>query len=164
LGPDGLPITHEDLQRSRIITDVTSTNEKIFSMVRADPNCIYGLSPRQFEELVAELLHKQGYEIALTPPSHDGGFDMYAARKDGLGEFLYLVECKRYAPQRPVGVEIVRSLYGVVQKEEASAGILVTTSRFTRGATEFQTAIRHRLSLRDYLHLQQWLGTTIVQT
>jgi DNA-directed RNA polymerase specialized sigma24 family protein len=158
LGPDGLPITQGDLQRSRIITDVISTNEKIFRLVQDDPNAIFDLAPRQFEELVAELLHKQGYEIRLTPPSNDGGFDMYAARKDGMGEFLYLVECKRYAPARPVGVDIVRSLYGVVQKEEASAGILVTTSRFTKGAAEFQQSVRHRLSLRDYLHLQGWLA------
>ena len=158
LGPDGLPITREELQGSRIITDLVSTNEKILKMVRKDPSSMYSLSPRQFEELVAELLHEQGYEIALTPPTNDGGFDMYAARKDGLGEFLYLVECKRYAPARPVGVDIVRALYGVVQRMHANAGVIVTTSRFTKGAEAFQKTVRYQLSLRDYLHLQQWLG------
>lgn len=160
LGPDGLPMTQETLRASRIITDVISANEAILTMVQNDPSSVYGLSPRQFEELVAELLHQQGYEVALTPPSRDGGFDMYAARKDGLGEFMYLVECKRYSQERPVGVDIVRALYGVVEKQEASAGVLVTTSRFTKGAAEFQRSVRHRLSLRDYLDLQEWLAAT----
>lgn len=163
LGPDGLPIKQEDLQRSRIITDVISANEKLLRMVRRDPRSVYNLSPREFEELVAELLDQQGYEIALTPPSKDGGFDMYAARKDGLGEFLYLVECKRYALDHRVGVEIVRGLYGVVEKEKASAGIVVTTSHFTKGAHEFQRSVSHRMSLRDYIHLQQWLGVTVLE-
>jgi hypothetical protein len=157
LGPDGLPIREEDLQGSPIITDIISTNEKLLRMVRDDPATMYNLSPRQFEELVAELLDKQGYEIELTPPSKDGGFDMYAARKDGLGEFLYLVECKRYAPVYPVGVGVVRALYGVVQKMKATAGIVVTTAQFTRGAKEFQQSVSYQIALRDYLHLQQWL-------
>jgi restriction system protein len=160
LGPDGLPIREEVLQESRIITDISSANSRIISLVERDPATMYDLSPRQFEELVAELLSKKGYTIELTPASKDGGFDMYAARKDGIGEFLYLVECKRYAQFRPVGVDVVRSLYGVVQKERATAGIIVTTSRFTRGAAEFQTTVPHQLSLRDYLHLQEWLAPT----
>ncbi|HEU0302250.1 MAG TPA: restriction endonuclease [Longimicrobium sp.] len=163
LGPDGLPLTQENLQGSRIITDLTSTNEKILRMVRNDPQTMYNLTPRQFEKLVAELLHEQGYEIALTPASNDGGFDMYAAKKDGLGEFLYLVECKRYAPIRAVGVNVVRALYGIVQQMKACAGIVVTTSHFTRGAKAFQQSVRYQLSLRDYLHLQQWLGATIIE-
>jgi RNA polymerase sigma factor (sigma-70 family) len=161
LGPDGLPIRKEDLQGSRIITDIGNANEKILRMVRNDPKTVYGLSPRQFEELVAALLDEQGYEVRLTPPSRDGGFDMYAAKKDGLGEFLYLVECKRYRLSRPVGVNVVRQLHGVAQSLKASAGIVVTTSRFTRGAREFQQTVRYQLSLRDYLHLRQWLGVTI---
>ena len=87
---------------------------------------------------------------------------MYAARKDRVGEFLFLVECKRYAPHHRVGVEIVRGLYGVVEMHKAHAGIVVTTSHFTKGAQEFQRSVGYRMFLRDYLHLQQWLGVTIL--
>jgi hypothetical protein len=154
---DGRPLTQEDLQGRRIITDVISANEQILRRIRQDPRAMYNLSPREFEQFVAELLEKQGYKVVLTPATNDGGFDMYAARKNGLGEFLYLVECKRYAPAHPVGVDIVRSLYGVVERERASAGVLVTTSRFTKGAIAYQQSLRYRLSLHDYLHLQQML-------
>ena len=100
--------------------------------------------------------------MALTPASKDGGFDIAAARNDDLGEFLYLVECKQYAENNKVGVEIVRSLYGVVEKERATAGIVVTTSYFTRGAAAFQREVSRRMTLHDYIYLQQWLGLPIV--
>lgn len=161
LGPDGRPLTQEALKGSRIITDVISTNEQILRMIRTNPSLMYSLPPRKFEELVAEILDKLGYDISLTPESKDGGFDMYAAWKDGLGEFLYLVECKRYAPNRTVGVRLVRHLNGIVDEKRATAGILVTTSHFTKEAQEFQRQLRHRLSLRDYLHLQEWLALTV---
>jgi restriction system protein len=97
----------------------------------------------------------------LTPPSKDGGKDIYAARKDHLGAFLYIVECKRYAPKRPVGVGLVRQLHGVVQAEQATAGILATTSFFTRGAKEFQETVSFQISLKDYLGIKEWLHTAL---
>ena len=46
------------------------------------------MSPRGFEELVAEMLSRLGYEVTLTPASRDGGKDIYAARRDHLGTFV----------------------------------------------------------------------------
>jgi RNA polymerase sigma factor (sigma-70 family) len=164
LGPDGRPLTQEALEGSRIITDFINTKEQLLRIIRQNPSLMYTLPPRKFEEIVAEILDKLGYDISLTPESKDGGFDMYAAWKDGLGEFLYLVECKRYAPHNTVGVGLVRALHGVVEEKRASAGILVTTSHFTKEAHEFQRRLRHRLSLRDYVHLQEWLALTVPVT
>ena len=87
---------------------------------------MYSLTPRQFEQVVAELLEKQGYDVELTPPSKDGGKDIYVAKKTSLGRFLYLVECKKYGRGRPVGVELIRQLYGVVEQERVNAGIGAT--------------------------------------
>ena len=98
------------------------------SLLDKSPDLLFQLPSRRFEELVAEILEKQGYEVDLTPASGDGGFDMYAAKKDGLGNFLYLVECKRYTPPNKVGVEIIRAVNGVVQAKQATAGAVVTTS------------------------------------
>ncbi|WP_283258622.1 restriction endonuclease [Bradyrhizobium japonicum] len=107
--------------------------------------------------IAREILAKMGYEITLPPEKRDGGFDIYAARKEGLGQFLYLVECKRYAPTHKVGVEIVRSLHGVLQVERATAGAIVTTSFFTSGAREYQQRIEHQMQLHDYITLQTWI-------
>jgi len=97
----------------------------------------------------------------LTPASRDGGKDIYIATKDSLGSFLYLVECKRYAPDRPVGVGFIRQLYGTVQAERATAGILATTSFFTRGAKDFQSKVEFQISLQDYLGIQKWINAAL---
>ena len=157
IGPDGHPLTRESEEYRRVVVDVSSVNAELLRLLKREPESAWKLPPRKFEEIVAEILSKQGYEVSLTPASGDGGFDMYAARKDGLGKFLYLVECKRYVPPSKVGVEIVRSLYGVVQTQRATAGAIVTTSFFTGGAEQFQREVQHQLHLHNYIVLQKWI-------
>jgi restriction system protein len=157
VGLDGQPLSKESDQYKRIIIDVSSANEEILQILKKHPEMVWKLPSRKFEEVVAEILDRQGYEVSLTPASGDGGFDIYAARKEGLGQFLYLVECKRYVPPNKVGVEIVRSLYGVLQAKRATAGAIVTTSFFTAGAEAFQREVQHQLHLHDYIALQKWM-------
>ena len=121
------------------------------------PQRLRELPPRKFEELVADLLARDGYDVHITPESKDGGRDILASRHDGLVPQLLLVECKRYAPKNPVGIQLVRALYGVVQSERATAGLLVSTSRFTRGAVAFQKTVPYQVSLRDYESMVTWL-------
>jgi len=154
----GEPIPYDGDLAPRLIVDVTSINRELLDMVRSNPNLLYSLPTRKFEEIVAELLLRLGYKVELTPPTRDGGFDMYAAKHEILGKFLYLVECKRYAPSHRVGVEIVRSLYGVVQQKKATAGIVATTSFFTSIAKNLQRELEHQMQLADYFDLQRWLG------
>lgn len=95
------------------------------------------------------MLEKQGYSVELTPVSKDGGFDIYVAKKETLGSFLYLVECKRFVPPNRVGVHLIRSLHGVVEKLRANAGMMVTTSFFTSGAQEYANELNYTLHLHD---------------
>jgi len=155
----GRPLITNSSEYRQIIKDVSVVSEDLLRQLQVRPESLYELSPRKFEDLVAELLARQGYEVTLTPPSKDGGKDIYAARRDGFGSFLYLVECKRWAPNRRVGVGVIRQLYGVAQLERASGAMLATTSFFTRGAHEFQQEIEYQLSLRDFYAIQQWLRT-----
>jgi restriction system protein len=154
--PNGAPL-QSGSQQDRIIADVRSVSDKLLERVHADPSMMYDLPSRRFEELIAELLQRLGYQVELTPASRDGGKDIFAAKKDDLGSFLYLVECKRHAPHHKVGVELIRQLYGVVQAERATAGILATTSFFTEPAREFQRQVAHQMSLQDFFGLQKWL-------
>lgn len=158
VGPDGRPLKKESAQQKKIIVDVTETNEALLRILKSDPSMMRTLSPRKFEEIIAELLTKQGYDVTITPVSRDGGFDMYAAKKEGLGRFLYLVECKRYIPPHNVGVDVVRALYGVLQNRKATAGVIVTSSLFTKGAREFSKENFYQLQLHDYIGIQDWLN------
>jgi restriction system protein len=60
-----------------------------------------------------------------------------------------------------VGVEVVRELYGVVQVEKATAGIVATTSHFTKGAKDLQSQLSYQMSLKDYVDVQEWLRSAL---
>ena len=88
---------------------------------------------KAFEQLVAEMYQRQGYKVedqlGLGP---DGGVDV-RARKDGK---LTLVQCK-HRQSSPVGVSIVREMFGLMHHEKADAAVITTTSRFTPEAEAF---------------------------
>lgn len=157
VGPDGRPIGQGSPGERQLISGVVIVTDDLLDRIKAKPAEMYSLIPRQFEELVAELFRRQGYEVTLTPASKDGGKDIYVAKHDTVGALMYLVECKQFAPDRPVGVGLIRQLYGVVQQENATGGILATTSFFTKGAKEFTEKVRYRLSLKNYIDLQKWV-------
>ena len=121
------------------------------------PDQLLHLDPYAFEHLIGELLRRDGYEVQVTDRSGDGGRDIIARTRLRTGPVLILVECKRYAPDRAVGVSLVRALYGVVERDRATAGLLVTTSRFTRGAQEFVNTVQHRMALQDFEGMRSWL-------
>ena len=157
---DNRPLDPDSKPFKLIVNDVALVSDKLLYKLSKNPELLYELPPRLFEEVVAELLRLQGYEVTITPMSRDGGKDIYVANKNSLGSFLYIVECKRHSPDNPVGVRLIRELYGVVQAEKATAGILATTSYFTKDAIKFQQQISNQISLQDYLGIQKWLNKT----
>ena len=145
-------------ESSNIIkVDFSYVNAEFLSYLASHPRAVYDLSPRRFEELISAILRDLGYETTITPPTRDGGADIYAIRKDAVGEILYVVECKRYAPNRPVGIGQIRGLHGVKNISNASAAILVTTSFFTAPAHALQRSLRYEMSLKDYYNIKEWL-------
>lgn len=157
LGPDGRPLDGRSTNGRRLFTDIRLINNELIDHFSQFPDDVYGLTGRQFEELAAELLSRMGYDVQLTSETRDGGKDLYAAKKDGLGSFLFLVECKRFAPDRSVGVGIVRSVYGVAQHERANGAVVLTTSFFSAPAQQFARELRGQMSLKDFVGLQEWL-------
>ncbi|HEY1793340.1 MAG TPA: restriction endonuclease [Opitutaceae bacterium] len=130
--------------------------KRILDELHRNPDELLRMSPRRLEELVAELFAKDGFEVKLTPYSKDGGIDIYAARS-GLVKELYLVQCKQSAKRRRVSIDVVRSLYGVVNRDGATAGLIVTTSHLTRGARSECEQLKHRMGFREYEDLVGWI-------
>ncbi|MBY2935663.1 restriction endonuclease [Rhizobium leguminosarum] len=145
----------------KLLTDVKPriimVNEALVERLRREPQSIFDLPSRKFEELVAELLTDLGYEVELTPATRDGGKDMLAYMATPHGKLLCLVEAKRYRRDRTVGVELVRQLYGTLADGEASSAMMVTTSSFSPDARSFQQRHQYKLALRDYGHILQWI-------
>jgi restriction system protein len=157
LGPDGRPIRRGSSLERPIIERVKLVSEELIRVVAVRPELLFELKPREFEEFAATLFQKQGFEVTLTQQSRDGRKDLYLAQSNRLGSFRYAVECKRYAPDNPVRVGVVRSLYGVVSRENLTAGIVLTTSHFTKDAIEEARETRYRMSLQDFASLRQAL-------
>lgn len=155
----GEPITDSDTLTA-VEVSLAEISDSLLRTLAAHPELLHTLHWRKFEELVAELLNREGFDVTLTSASGDRGVDIYALRHEGFGRFLYVVECKRQAPDRMVGPGLVRHLYGVVEREKATHGLLATTSFFTRGAVAEQRDVRFRVSLRDFHAIQAWLRRT----
>lgn len=138
-------------EASRVVRiSLEEINEELIAYLAAHPEKMRDLSPRKFEELVADMWRNQGFEVTLTPSSRDGGMDVIAVRKNGVGTVMIIIECKRYAATNKVGVEIVRGLYGVVEQKRATQGIIATTSYFTKGVEDFRNEVPYRIGLSDF--------------
>lgn len=146
----------KDANASRVVrVSLEEINEELVRYLAKHPEKMRDLSPRKFEELIADMFKNQGYEVTLTPQSKDGGMDIIAVQRDGIGTVMVVIECKRYAAGNKVGVEIARGLYGVVEQRQATRGIIATTSYFTRGVVDFRNTLPHRLGLADFDVLSQ---------
>jgi HJR/Mrr/RecB family endonuclease len=88
-----------------------------------------------FEALVMQLLKKMGLQVQETKRTGDGGIDIVARSPEPITGGFFVVQCKRYASN--IGEPIVRDLYGVINHVNASKGILITNSHFSRQAYAF---------------------------
>ncbi|HMY18848.1 MAG TPA: restriction endonuclease, partial [Polyangium sp.] len=91
----------------------------IFDTIRKT-RALSELEPRQFEYLLAETLHREGYDIWVTPETRDHGRDVIAYR-DGMLPLLVVGEAKKMDIVEPVWL---RALYGVCNRDKANMGIL----------------------------------------
>lgn len=142
----------------KTIEVVRFVDQELVRRLAKHPTDLYRLSPRDFEKLVAELFRDRGWSVELTKQTRDGGSDIIAVRADMGLQFKLLIEAKRYRPDRPVGVGIVRELYAVRQLHHASKAVLATTSCFSEDAyREFASVMPWELELSDYQQILEWL-------
>jgi restriction system protein len=154
----GLPLPISEKQIVSVVAPkIIVTNDALLQNLKRQPLDLHRISPRKFEELLAELLDDMGCEVKLTPASNDGGKDIIAVMNTPLGQILCLVEAKHYNPKRPVQVSLVRQLFGAYMDHGANSAMLVTSSRFTRGAKQFQSRHEYQIRLKEYDDVVEWI-------
>lgn len=136
---------------------IIPAQERLINLAKNNPSILYSITPRDFEELVAEIFDRQGFNVELTKATRDGGKDIVAIQSSMGIKLKYIVECKRYARDNKVTLDIVQRLYGVKMAENANKAILVTTSSFTKDANKFASQHCWDLSLKDNGDLLSWL-------
>jgi restriction system protein len=113
------------------------------------------LTPTEFEGLIQNLFTSMGLEARQTRASRDGGVDCIAYDTRPIFGGKVVIQAKRY--KNTVGVSAVRDLFGTLQNEGASKGILVTTSGY--GAASFEFAKNKPIELIEGTNLLYLLET-----
>jgi len=134
-------------------------NRALYSHLSKHPELMHDLSPRKFEEFIADILKDMGYEVELTPQTRDGGRDILAVFRTPIAKILTVVECKKYRSDRKVGLDIVERFFHVIdRKDNASCGLVATTSSFSPDAQALARQFDYRLKLRDFNGIKEWIA------
>jgi hypothetical protein len=56
-----------------LVVEIRNVNAELFAYLKKHPDSLHTFSPRQFEEVIAEILQDMGCEVELTPQTRDGG-------------------------------------------------------------------------------------------
>jgi restriction system protein len=106
---------------------------------------IMGCSPEFFEKLVVDLLVAMGYGGSRRDAgkavgrSGDGGIDGII-KEDKLGLDAVYIQAKRW--EGTVGRPAVQAFAGSLMGNRAGKGVFITTSQFTREASDYVKAIQ----------------------
>lgn len=131
-------------------------NGELVRWLAKKPSLMRELSPRKFEEVVAEILGDQGHTVQLTPATRDGGRDIIVEMQTPLGVMLVIIECKRWLPPNKVGLSVVeRFLYVIREKSKANSGIIATTTTFSADARKSAREYKYQLRLADFNQLHE---------
>lgn len=127
------PILKANLNDERFVE-----SKEILAEINSIPN-LAEMDWEDFEHLVRELFElmfkERGAEVKVTRCSHDWGIDAVIFDPDPIYGGKFIIQAKRWniltSPSN------VRDLYGTMMHEQASRGILVTTSWFGPESYEF---------------------------
>ena len=132
--------SNEDLTPEESLTNsFEQIKRSIFSEII---DIILSKSPREFENLVVQLLQSMGYGGQLknsgivTQYSNDGGIDGII-KEDVLGLGRIHIQAKRYKPGSGISREDIQKFVGALAVAQSNKGVFITTSNFSRGAKEY---------------------------
>lgn len=137
----------------QLISFVKPAYERLLLELGRNPNSMYEIDPRKWEEIIAAAYDKAGFdEVILTPRSGDLGRDVIAIKK-GFGSVKIIEQVKAYNRRHLVKADEVRALLGVLAAEpDATKAIFTTTSSFAPGIRSdrlLEPFMPYRLELID---------------
>lgn len=129
--------------------------------------------PEFLERTVLKLLHAMGYGSSEDDLQHlggsgDGGVDG-VIRQDKFGLDQIYIQAKRYGSAN-VGRPDIQSFVGALTGQQATRGVFITTSGFSKDAKDFARSIQqYRVILVDgeelvRLMIEHKVGVTVLRT
>jgi restriction system protein len=136
---------------------------RILDMIERDPEEVYRIDSRQWEEIIAGAYKAAGFdEVVLTPRSGDLGRDVIATRR-GMFSVRIIDQVKAYGPGRLVTADDVRSVHGVLAADVGvSKAVISTTSEFAPRLKDdrlLAPLFPHRIELHPKDVLLPWLSS-----
>src|SRR5450755_3539805 len=131
---------------------IRQVEQEVLARVKACP-------PEFFERLVVKLLTTIGYGGSLADAGKaigktgDGGIDG-VIKEDKLGLDLLYIQAKRW-DNTTVGRPEIQRFVGALHGKRAKKGIFITTSTFSRDATEYAESVETKVILIDGARLTE---------
>ncbi|QOH78582.1 restriction endonuclease [Plesiomonas shigelloides] len=110
---------------------------------------------RKFEELIGECFSRSGYKVELGPGTNDDGVDIRVWNDSTQVHPEFIIQCKRYKSK--IDKVTVKGLYADVLEEQATTGLLVTTSEFSPGARTTISARSYPIKEVNGEKVSEWL-------
>jgi restriction system protein len=91
----------------------------------------FNMSPFLFEDVVKSVFRDVGFSVVSCGYHKDGGLDAILSND---GKCMVGVQVKRY--KEKIAVSLIREFCGALMLRGMTAGVFVTTSKYTKGATQ----------------------------
>lgn len=140
---------------SRLVApDYAAIYSSIYSFFAQNPERMRTLHWRAWEEFLASVFTGQGYETILGPGRADGGVDLRLTRNAVYGDQITVVQAKR--KKKPIELELVAALSGVMVDQDVERGIMVTTGRYLPSAQKFASRQASEIILATSSDVALW--------
>ncbi|MBK8506420.1 MAG: restriction endonuclease [Saprospiraceae bacterium] len=116
-----------------------------------------GVDPSEFEDFIAYLFDRNGYDQIQTSYSADFGADVIV-KKEGIKT---AVQVKRYFELHKVGVSDINQVIGAQQYYQCDQALMITTSSYTPAAK--QLAATAGVILWDWERLEKAISDTFLE-
>ncbi|WP_052699892.1 restriction endonuclease [Martelella endophytica] len=132
-------------------------DQRFINYLASHPERLKDIHWRQFEGLTAEWFQRGGYSVELGPGRNDGSIDVRLWNADAPpgAPPAVIVQCKRQ--KRKVGRVVVKALYADMLEERADAGLVVTTSDISPGASSDVSARAYPITTANRAQVQAWI-------
>lgn len=112
---------------------------------------------RNFERFCAEYFKRQGYHVILGPGTNDGGVDIRVFKDQEMKTPPdLLIQCKRFKKENKVSIETVKAFYTDVQFEDATNGLIATSSYIAPGGKAISNARNYNLKFAEAENVKNW--------
>jgi restriction system protein len=132
-------------------------DQRFINYLAAHPDKLDAMHWRQFEAMTAEWFQRQGYSVELGPGRNDGGIDirLWNPSTPSGAPPTVIVQCKRQKGK--IEKLVVKGLYADLLHEKTQAGMIVTTSDLTPGASKDVAARAYPITTANCHEVRRWV-------